>query len=144
MIKPIYLGSERIQCVEIKQSCNPSILLASVYLLAKGSKNHLTEYQEAIDQLYELHQKYNETHKIIIGGDINEDLNEPTSTKHNLYLRDFINECCLKYDNQAKTFVNSLGQESSEIDYFLHNLTNGEFQRKQVLHEMPDYAREYV
>jgi hypothetical protein len=57
----------------------------------------MTEYQEAIDQLYELHQKYNETHIIIIAGDINEDLNEPTSTKRNLYLRDFINECCLKY-----------------------------------------------
>ena len=100
MIKPIDLGSERIQCVEIKQSCNPSILLTSVYLPAKGSKNELTEYQEAIDQLYELHQKYNETHKIIIGN-ISEDLNEPTSTKRNLYLRDFINECCLKYDNKA-------------------------------------------
>jgi hypothetical protein len=32
-----------------------SILLTSVYLPAKGSKNHLTEYKEAIDQLYELH-----------------------------------------------------------------------------------------
>ena len=41
-------------------------------------------------------------------------------------------------DNKANTFVNSLGQESSEIDYFLHNLTDGEFQRKQVLHDMPE------
>ena len=80
MIKPIDLGSERIQCVEIKQSSNPSILLTSVYLPAKGSKNHLTEYQEAIDQLYELHQKYNETHKIIIGGDINEQVQDAIST----------------------------------------------------------------
>jgi exonuclease III len=85
MIKPIDLGSERIQCVEIKESCNSNILLTAVYLPAKESKNHLAEYQEAIDQLYELHQKYNETHKIIIGGDINEDLNEPTNTQRNLY-----------------------------------------------------------
>ena len=92
------------------------------------------EYQEAIDQLYELHQKYDETHKSIIGGDINEDWNEPRSTKRNLYMQDFINECCLKYDNMAKAFVNSLGQESLEIDYFLHNLSDGELQRKQVLH----------
>ena len=137
MIKPIDLGSERTQCVEIKESCNSNILVTSVYLPAKGSKNHFAEYQEAIDQLYELHQKYNETHKIIIGGDINKDLNEPTSTKRNFYLRDFINECCLKYDNKTKTVVNSLGQESSEIDYFLHNLSDEEFQRKQVLHDMP-------
>jgi multimeric flavodoxin WrbA len=92
MIKPIDLGSERIQCVEIKERCNSNILLTSACLRvpAKGSKNHIAEYQEAIDQLYELHQKYNETHIIIIAGDINEDLNEPTSTKRNLYLRDFI------------------------------------------------------
>jgi hypothetical protein len=138
MIKPMDLGSERIQCVEIKESCNSNILLTAVYLPAKESKNHLAEYQEAIDQLYELHQKYDETHKSIKGGDINDDLNEPRSTKRNLYMRDFINECCLKYDNMAKTFVNSLGQESLEIDYFLHNLSDGELQRKQVLHDMPE------
>ena len=28
-----------------------------------------------IDQLYETYQKYQGTHKIIIGGDLNEDLN---------------------------------------------------------------------
>ena len=143
MIKPIDLGSERIQCVKIKESCNSNILLTSVYLPAKGSKNHLAEYQEAIDQLYELHQKYNETHKIIIGGDINENLNEPTNTQRNLYRWDFIDECCLKYDNTAKTFVNPLGQESSEIDYFLHNLSNREFQRKQVLHDIPENTSDH-
>ena len=78
-----------------------------------------------------------------MGGDINEDLNEPTSTKRNLYLRDFIHECCLKYDNKTKTFVNSLGEKSSEIDYFLHNLTDGEFQRKQVLHVMPENTSDH-
>ena len=104
MIKPIDLGSERIQCVEIKERCNSNILLTSVCLPAKGSKNHIAEYQ-AIDQLYQLQQKYNETHIIITGGDINEDLNEPTSTKRNLYLRDFINECCLKYDNKANILL---------------------------------------
>ena len=86
MIKPIDLGSERIQCVEIKERCNSNILLTSACLRvpAKGSNNHIAEYQ-AIDQLYQLRQKYNETHIIIIGGDINEDLNEPTNTQRNLY-----------------------------------------------------------
>ena len=78
---------------------------ACLRVSAKGSKSHIAEYQEAIDQLYELHQKYNATHIIIIAGDINEDLNEPTSTKRNLYLRDFINECCLKYDNKANILL---------------------------------------
>ena len=51
--------------------------------------------------------------------------------------------CCLKYNNKAKTFVNSLGQESSEIDYFLHNLTEGEFRRKQVLHDIPENTSDH-
>ena len=73
---------------------NPTPILAviSVYLPAKGSKNHI-EYQDTIDQLYERYQTYKNTHKIIIGGDINEDLNELTGTKRNQYLRDFLDEC---------------------------------------------------
>lgn len=62
-------------------------------------------------------QNYHETHKIIIGGFTNEDLKVQTGTLRNLYLRDLISECCRKYDNKATTFVNSMGQESSEIDY---------------------------
>ncbi|CAC5418217.1 unnamed protein product [Mytilus coruscus] len=136
VIKPIDLGSERIQCIEIKENSKSNILLTSVYLPAKGSKNHLSEYQDVIDQLYELYQKYHKPHKIIIGGDTNEDLNVQTGTKRNLYLRDFINEYGLKYDNKAKTFVNSIGQEFSEIDYFMHNLADQDFQAKQVLNEL--------
>ncbi|XP_071133057.1 uncharacterized protein [Mytilus edulis] len=143
MIRPIELGSERIQCVEIRESNNPNIILTSVYLPAKGSKNHQAEYQDVIDQLYELYQKYNETHKIIIGGDLNEGLNIQTGTKRNLYLRDFIKECNLKYDNKERTFVNSLGQESSEIDYFLHNLPENEFDNKQVLNHVTENTSDH-
>jgi hypothetical protein len=121
MIKPIDLGSERIQCVEIKHSSNPSIPLTSVYLLEKWSKNHLTEYQEAIDQLYELHQKYNETHKIILGGDINEDLNEPTSTKRNIYLRDFIRDRPFNLQGGVMVFCfvqKKKFRTTGELEYF--------------------------
>jgi len=119
---------------------NPTPILAviSVYLPAKGGKNHIIEYQDTIDQLYELYQTYKNTHKIIIGGDINEDFNELTGTKRNRYLRDFLDECSLSYDNKAKTFVNSLGQESSELDYFLHNLSERESSRKQVLDSLTE------
>lgn len=59
-----------------------------------------------------------------------------TDTKRNLYLRDFISECGLKYDNKAKKFVNSMGQESPEIDYFMHNLAKQDFQAKLNLNEL--------
>lgn len=57
-IKPIDLGSDRIQCIEIKENSNSNILLTSVYLPAKGRTIHLSEYQDVIDQLYEFYQKY--------------------------------------------------------------------------------------
>jgi hypothetical protein len=59
---------------------------------AKGSKNHQIEYHDCVDQLYELYQKYKDSHTIIIGGDMNEDLNNPISNKRNQYLLDFIRE----------------------------------------------------
>ena len=41
------------------------------------------------------------------------------------------------------TIRQKLGQESSEIDYFLHNLSDREFQRKQVLHDMPENTSDH-
>lgn len=55
----------------------------SLYLQAKGCKDHIVEYQETTDQLFEIIQKYNSTHQILIGGDINEDLNYNTGTVRN-------------------------------------------------------------
>ncbi|CAC5417734.1 unnamed protein product [Mytilus coruscus] len=49
----------------------------------------------------------------------------------------------LKYDNKERTFVNSLGQELSEIDYFLHNLPEGEFNNKQVLNNVTENTSDH-
>jgi hypothetical protein len=35
------------------------------------------------------------------------------------YLLDFIKECGLSYDNSGKTFIKPIGEECSELDYFL-------------------------
>jgi exonuclease III len=118
LVWPIQDGSEKIQAVEIQGKAGERLILISVYLPAKGSKNHQIEYQDCVDQLYELYQKYMDSHTIVIGGDMNEDLNNPISNKRNQYLLDFIRETQLAYNNSSKTFVNSMGQEASEIDYF--------------------------
>jgi hypothetical protein len=57
-----------------------------------GSNNHVTEFQECIDELYELFQKYGHTHKIVIGGDLSEDLNKAANNKRSKYLWEFIND----------------------------------------------------
>jgi hypothetical protein len=55
-----------------------------------------SEFQECIDELYELFQKYGNTHKIVIGRDINEDLNKAANNKRSKYLWEFINDCHLE------------------------------------------------
>ena len=107
--EPIQDGSEKIQAVEIQGKAGDRLHLISVYLPAKGSKNHQIEYHDCVDQLYELYQKYRDSHTIVIGGDMNEDLNNPISNKRNQYLLDFIRETQLAYNNSSKTFVNSMG-----------------------------------
>jgi hypothetical protein len=114
-IRPLENGSEKIQCIEIHGNKNSRLLVISVYLPAKGSKNHVTEFQECIDEIYELIQKYGNTHKILIG-DLNEDLNNASGSKRNNYLREFINEGQLKF-NMSKTFTNANGIVSIVFPY---------------------------
>ena len=143
LVRPIQDGSEKIQAVEIQGKAGDRLLLISVYMPAKGSKNHQIEYHDCVDQLYELYQKYRDSHTIVIGGDMNEDLNNPISNKRNQYLLDFIRETQLAYNNSSKTFVNSMGQETSEIDYFLHNIKEEEYLKKTVLQNLPENTSDH-
>jgi hypothetical protein len=64
LVRPIQDGSEKIQTLEIQGKSGDRLFLISVYLPAKGSKNHQIEYQDCVDQLYELYQKYRDMQKI--------------------------------------------------------------------------------
>ena len=66
---------QKLQCIEIHGNNNSRLQVISVYLPAKESKNHVTEFQECIEEIYELIQKYGNIHKILIEGNLNEDLN---------------------------------------------------------------------
>ena len=120
-IRPIPDGSEKIQCIEL-EDFDRNMIIISVYLPAVGSKNHQVEYHECIDELYEIYQKYINSHAIILGGDINKDLNnyKPKNSRKD-YLKKFIHELNLQYENQGysiHTFTNSKGCECSELDFF--------------------------
>ena len=89
----------------------------SISTLKQQQRQYL-EFHETVDQLYEIFQKYQHTHSIIIGGDLNEDLSYTSQiNKRKRYLLNFIDEFKLKYTLGGKTFINSAGQECSEIDY---------------------------
>ena len=59
---------------------NLEILCISTYLLTKVENDRYEEYSECIDQIFEIIQKYQNSHEIVIGGDFNEDISK------NMYL----------------------------------------------------------
>ncbi|CAC5407355.1 unnamed protein product [Mytilus coruscus] len=73
--RPLDDGRERtIQCVEVLGKDNNNLLLISIDLPSTGSRDHNEEFLDTIDQLNEIVLKYQDTHYMIIRGDLNEDL----------------------------------------------------------------------
>jgi hypothetical protein len=54
IIRPLEDGSGKIQCIKIHGNENSRLLVISAYLPAKGNKNHVIEFHECIDEIYEL------------------------------------------------------------------------------------------
>jgi exonuclease III len=78
LVKLFKEGNSRIQCIELKT--NIPILCISTYLPTKVENDRYEEYSECIDQIFEIIQKYQNSHEIVIGGDFNEDISK------NMYL----------------------------------------------------------
>ena len=122
LVKPLEDGRERIQAIEVNSNNIHKLLLVSVCMPATGSMEHQEEFYDTIDQLYEIWQKFHSSHQIIIGGDLNEDLNnQDKDTKRKKYLLKFIMDCGLTFTCSEKTFVKTNGEECSELDYFLQS-----------------------
>ncbi|CAC5360985.1 unnamed protein product [Mytilus coruscus] len=145
MIRPLDDGRKRIQCVEVLGKDNNNLLLISVYLPSTGSHNHYEEFLDTIDQLNEIVLKYQDTHYMIIGGDLNEDLgNIDRINKRKDYLEKFVKEAGLKYENEGKTFVKVNGEECSELDYFLHKLGRIKPTNKQVISSIMNNTSDHL
>ena len=87
----------------------------------KGITDNTTEFMEVIDQLSDILHGYSATHKVIIGGDMKEDLTSSVSSQRMRYLQEFISEHKLYMKLTKPTFVNSKGVEVSTIDNFLYD-----------------------
>ncbi|CAC5378097.1 unnamed protein product [Mytilus coruscus] len=137
MIRTLDDKRERIQCVEVLGKDNNNLLLISIYLPSTGTRDHYEDFIDTIDQLNEIVLKYQDTHYMIIGGDLNENLgNTDRINKRKDYLEKFVKETNLKYDNEGKTFVKVNGEECSELDYFLHKLGKIKPTHKQVMNSI--------
>ena len=134
LVRPLTDGSERIQCIELSLP-ERKLIVVSVYLPTTGGRDSLMEFQECVDQISEITEKYCQTHDILLGGDLNEDLDKNDPTKRTKYLQNLITDYNLHYTSTGKTFTNSSGVDCSEIDYFLYRTTKYEVvQEKTILY----------
>ena len=83
MIRELPDGNECMHSIELKDSNSKPLLIVSAYLPTRGCKDSRQDrFQEAVDQLYELVQKFHILHSIIIGGDLNVDLSKTDTRDH--------------------------------------------------------------
>ena len=84
LIVTVLDGGNRIQCVEVKGS--EPLLLVSEYMPCKGLQECVENFEDTLSQLSEIVIKYNDSHRIIIGGDFNEDITGPNNSRRFLLL----------------------------------------------------------
>ena len=96
-------GSERIPCISVKSSGQP-ILIISVYMPSRGKDDNVTEYQECVQQIQEILQKYYD-HIVFIGGDFNEDLTTQSVSKRKEDLSQLMSDFKLTSIPVGPTFI---------------------------------------
>ena len=100
-----------------------------------GNQNNFLEKKTYPLPPFKLSGRSPNSHDIILGGDIDEDLNDYKPNKpRNEYLKQFIHELNLQYENRGYIFTNSKGCECSELDYFIYNIdSKSVLDKKSVL-----------
>ena len=77
------------------------LLLVSEYMPCKGLQECVENFEDTLSQLSEIVIKYNDSHRIIIDGDFNEDITGPNNSKRFLLLQQFLTENDLSYNTDC-------------------------------------------
>ncbi|VDI67956.1 Hypothetical predicted protein [Mytilus galloprovincialis] len=110
--------NNRIQCIEITNTCGKDILVICVYMPCKDNRvEKLIEFLDCTEQLHSLCSQYNNTHHIVIGGDINENIIDKSESKRYEAVRALMDDHCLYTKDLGRTFINYKHEEISSIDY---------------------------
>ena len=121
LIRICHEGGNRIQCVELKGQ--RPMLLVSVYMPCRGINDNLEDFNDCLDQLNEIIQKYSSSHVIIIGGDWNEDIYMDSTSARKQNLESFLTEHDLVTIETQKTYINPKGALVSTLDYIFYPKT---------------------
>ena len=111
MIEPIPDGGNRI--VGMRLNTTPPILIVCVYLPRRGISNTCL-FQETLDELSEILEKYNNKANILLGGDMNASLRR--DSVQDRQFKCFLNENDLKVPpkcTNSATFFHFNGKDTS-------------------------------
>ena len=113
------VGNERVMAIELDAEIK--ICIINVYLPTNKSDSEY-RYRECLDVLHDIIQRYELTHKILLCGDLNGTLLPNRNNKHDIILKDFLQEHFLStgtFSSMEPTFFHFNGVVSSQIDYIL-------------------------
>ena len=97
------------------------LLIISVYMPCIGLSDNIEDFSDCNDQLNEIVQKYSGTHKILLDGDMNEDLVLRSTTRRVKALNELLEENTLCTKETPKTFITPGGRESTTLDYIFYS-----------------------
>ena len=97
------------------------LLIISVYMPCVGLSDNIEDLSDCIDPLNEIIQKFSGAHKILLGGDLNEDLVLRSTTSRVKALNELLEENTLRTKETPKTFIVPGGRESTTLDYIFYS-----------------------
>ena len=119
-IKPLSDGTTNVIALEVEASPKP-LCLINAYMPCRGRKNTAQLYRESLDVIREITLKYQPTHTIVIGGDLNASLHRDPPNILDNNLKNFVTEMEIilpeNYPTEP-TFYHHDNKSSSQIDYF--------------------------
>ncbi|CAC5376464.1 E3.1.11.2 [Mytilus coruscus] len=117
-------GNERVIAMLITTS--QDICIINAYMPTCNTDSQY-EYRECLDIIFDIIQKYQETHKIILCGDLNGTLLDSRNNKHDKILKSSVSEMGRSTGvnkDERPTFFHHAWSSSSQIDYILVNDKN--------------------
>ena len=94
----------------------------SVYMPSKGSKTYNQQYQECLDEIHVIIKKYQDSHHLIICGDMNASLHSAQPDERDKLFKQFCELSNIHLPHTypvGKTYIHENGKKSSQIDYIL-------------------------
>ena len=118
-------GTDRLLAIELQTNTDP-VLIINTYMPANGTLTG-DKYEDCLDQVYEIVNKFGKSHKIIWCGDLNADIKR-MSSKNDSQLNSFCAENDLHISPRtpaSPTFHHFNGYSQSAIDLFITSESDG-------------------